>query len=188
MSDELFGERRRALEEAFFRKQDAEGLAEMRAKRQSEHMKDALRETAGITNEPLLSHLVSVGLTPETLVAAAVAPLVAVAWADGKLEEAERNQILREAHGLDLGDEALILLEHWLAQEPEPSLFETWTEYIQSLLPRLDESARAQLKATTHARAVAVAEAAAGEPYGVGRQISLEEQSVLRRINAPFES
>jgi DNA-binding phage protein len=187
MTDELFGERGRTLEEEFFKRQNAELLAALRAKLETERTRKELANTAGVSDEQVLARLFEAGMTPATLTAMAVVPLVAIAWADGKLEEAERDQVLRYARSLDLGQEATSLLTSWLVAEPEPALFEIWIEYVRNLLPQLDEPARDQLKATTCMRAAAVAEAAAGEPYGVGRQISAEEQSVLRRIEAAFE-
>lgn len=187
MNDVLFGERRRALEEAFFREHEAERLAEIRAEIHASHARDELREATGIADQQVLAHLVEMGMTPETLVATAVIPLVEVAWADGKLEEKERAQVLREARAMELAGAPLGLLEDWLAHEPDPALFATWAEYLQALLPRLEPLARDHLLAATHQRAMAVAEAAGGEPYGLGRRVSGEEHHVLDRIDAAFE-
>lgn len=187
MTDELFGERRRALEEEFFKRQDAERLAAMRAQAKAERMKSELRNATGISDDGVIAHLVDAGMTPATVTAATVVPLIAVAWADGQLEGPERDQVLRYARTLELGEEANSLLTSWLIEAPEPKLFETWLEYVRGLLPQLDQPARDQMKATTLARAAAVAEAAAGEPYGVGRQVSPEEKHVLRRIEGAFE-
>jgi hypothetical protein len=159
----------------------------MRAKLETERAKKQLANTAGMTDEQVLARLLDAGVTPATITAMAVVPLIAVAWADGKLEEAERNQVLRYARTLDIGEEATTLLTSWLVAEPEPALFDTWLEYVRDLLPRLDPPARDELRATTCMRAAAVAEAAAGEPYGVGRQVSPEEKQVLQRIEVAFE-
>ncbi|MBE0608547.1 MAG: hypothetical protein IH609_04155, partial [Dehalococcoidia bacterium] len=51
MSDELFGERGRTLEEEFFKRQNAELLAAMRAKLETERAKKELANTAGMTDE-----------------------------------------------------------------------------------------------------------------------------------------
>ena len=126
------------------------------------------------------------GMTAATLTAAALVPLLAVAWADGQLEEAERAEIMRDATADNLGEPARTLLAGWLAVEPEPALFETWVEYIKDLLPRLEPQARETLRATTLARAKAIAEAAGGGPYRVGRRTGKEEQAVLREIEVTF--
>ncbi len=188
MDEELFGERRRALEEEFFRKQNEELLASMRAKSEAVHVRDALRSMVGTTDDLLVAHIMELGMTAATLTAIAVLPLVAIAWADGTLEDAERDQILRDSSVAELGEPARTLLTGWLDTAPENELLETWVEYIQSLLPRLDPSARESLKATTLARATLVAEAAGGGPYRMGRRTSSEEQSILQKIEAAFEA
>jgi hypothetical protein len=117
----------------------------------------------------------------------AVVPLVAVAWADRNLEEVERGAILRDPQALELDEAGHSLLTTWLDAEPEPRLFEAWVQYTRALVPQLTPDARSQLLARTRARAALIAEAAAGEPYGVGRRTSKEEHDVLRRIDAAFE-
>lgn len=183
---ELFAERRRALEEEFFARQNAELLEAMRASVQTEHRKEELRRTSGIADDRILQHLIDAGMTAATLTAAALVPLVAVAWADGRLEEVERNQVLRYARTLELGEEANRLLAHWLEAPPGRRLFDTWVEYVKSILPALEPGAREQLRSTTLVRAEGVADAAAGEPYGVGRRISDEEREALRLIKDAF--
>ncbi len=187
MTDGLFSERGHALEEEFFKRRNAELVAAMRAEMEAEHLKDALEKVAGISDEQLLAHFVAMGMTPATFMAAALVPLVAVAWADGELQEAERLRILRDPQTQELNETARALLTNWLIEEPEPSLFQTWIEYIRTLLPQLDPNSREQLKASTLRRAEGVAAAAAGEPYGIGREVSVEEQAVLARIETAFE-
>ena len=185
---ELFAERRRALEEEFFARQNAELLEAMRASAETDQRKADLRKITGIEDDRILQHLIDAGMTPATLTATALVPLVAVAWADGRLEEGERTQVLRYARTLDMSDEANALLAHWLEAPPEPGLFDTWAEYVTSILPALDPAAREQLRSSTRARAEAVADAAAGEPYGVGRRISDEERRVLDLIEAALHT
>lgn len=188
MSEELFGDRRRTLEEEFFRKQNQHLLDSMREKSETEHVRDALRTTTGIDDEALLGQIVELGMTAATLTAAAVIPLVAIAWADGTLEEAERRQIFRDPLVTGLGEAANTLLTSWLVTPPEASLFDTWVEYTRSLLPKLAPSAISSLKSATIARAKAVAEAAGGGPYRIGKRTSGEEQSVLQKIEAAFQA
>ena len=188
MTEELFGERRRALEEEFFREENAKLLAAMREKKEAEDVEEALRAAAGIKDERLVHHLREAGMTAATLTAASLVPLVAVAWADGEVEEWERHEILKDASLAHLDDASRELLADWLETRPEPELFETWMEYIRSLLPQLDVRSREALKTSTLAQAVGVAEAAGGGPYKIGRRTSKEEERVLRRIQAAFDS
>lgn len=186
MDNELFGERRHALEEEFFKRHNEELLAAMRARLQAEHLAETLGGATGITDEHVIAHLMEAGVTGATLMALALVPLVAVAWADGKLEEAERLRIIRDPQTHELSGEARALLLNWLIEEPEPSLFDTWAEYVQAIRPNMDQAGWDRLKAATCDRSRAVAAAAAGEPYGIGREISHEEEAVLKRIESAF--
>jgi len=186
MDSEFFGERRRALEEEFFKKHNDELVAAMRSRVQAEHLGAALAGATGITDHDVVAHLLKAGMTPATFMAVALVPLVAVAWADRKLEEPERLRIIRDPLTAELNDEARALLVSWLIEEPEPALFETWIEYVCALRSNLDRAAREKLKDATLTRAAAIAAAAAGEPYGLGRSVSPEERAVLDRIEDAF--
>lgn len=186
MDNQLFGERRRALEEEFFKKHNEELLAAMRARLETERLSETLSGATGITDEHVIAHLSEAGMTGATVMALALVPLVAVAWADGKLEEPERLRIIRDPQTHELSGEARALLLNWLIEEPEPALFDTWFEYLHAIRPNLGRAGWDRLKEATVARAHAVAAAASGEPYGLGREISREEQTVLDRIEAAF--
>lgn len=188
MTEELFGERRRALEEEFFREENAKLLAAMRAKTEAKHVEEALRTAAGIADEKLAHHVREAGMTAATLTAASLVPLITVAWADGEIEERERHEILKDASLAHLDDASRALLSGWLETKPESALFDTWVEYVQDLLLRLDAVAIESLKSSTLAQAAGVAEAAGGGPYKIGRRTSKEEEAVLSRIAAAFEA
>ncbi len=186
MDDQLFGERRRALEEEFFKRHNEELLSAMRARLETERLAETLGGATGITDADVIAHLAEAGMTGATVMAIALVPLVAVAWADGRLEEAERLRIIRDPETHALSGEARALLLNWLIEQPEPSLFETWSEYLHAIRPNLGRAGWDRLKEATVARAHAVAAAASGEPYGLGREIAREEQVVLNRIEAAF--
>ena len=124
MSHESLDDRRRALEEAFFAKQDAvlrkklAEPAELRAK------KDSYSAVSGITDEAVLDALAKLDVTPETLAALSLVPLVAVAWADGSIDAKERAAVLRAAGdtGLAAGAPGHAMLETWLQSAPPASL------------------------------------------------------------------
>ena len=187
MNNELFGDRRHALEEEFFKRQNDELLAAMRGRLESQQLSEALGGATGITDEHVIARLAEAGMSGATVMALALIPLVAVAWADGKLDEPERLRILREPQTAELSEEARALLQNWLIEEPPPSLFQTWLEYIRALRTGMDSAGWQSLKDATSARSRAVAAAAGGEPYGVGRSVSGEEQAVLNRIESAFD-
>ena len=114
-------------------------------------------------------------------------PLVEVAWADGRLELAERRAVLEaaEASGVLPGTASHQLLEGWLAERPGPELREAWREYVVTLQATVSIEAQLHLKESVVGRARAVA-GAAGGVLGV-RSVSRQEELVLRELAAIFQ-
>ena len=176
MSDKGLSERRKALEEQFFQKQDAMLVERLRAEREGAERKRELASASGIHDDAVLEAIAAVDIRADTLAALGFAPLVAVAWADGRVDRREREAVLSTATeaGLAPGDDSLKLLERWLEERPGAELLETWRDYA-GVLPA---DVRAGLAAELLARARAVA-AAAGGFLGLGGKISDEEERVL---------
>jgi len=64
----------------------------------------------------------SLGVPPETPRALAMLPLVEVAWADGIVQDEEREAIVRlAAEHYQLGEDGTLLLETWLTHRPSAS-------------------------------------------------------------------
>jgi hypothetical protein len=83
----------RALEDAFFTKENARLLEQLKEKQKRE----ALREVVQIKDETFLDRLIELGIGPETVLALTLVPLIAVAWADGTLDGRERDAIIKAA-------------------------------------------------------------------------------------------
>jgi len=181
MSDEsVLGERRRALEEEFFRKENERLRERLREQAEREGLKRELREVSGIEDEAVLERLVELGVGAETVAALSLVPLVEVAWADGRLDRREKDAVLdaaREA-GIDQSHPCHDLLAAWLAQRPEPRMLEAWSTYVEGLAPQLGPEGMAQLRERLLRRARGVAEAA-GRLLGLGNPVSPEEEKVL---------
>ncbi len=178
MSDFL-NNRGKSLEDAFFRKQDAKLLGKKKHQ-------IAMREISGLDNDKVLDHLIELGVTPETLEAIALVPLVHVAWADGNMNEHERDAILKatDAKGIERDSESFETLRGWLDQKPNAKLFTTWVEYIRALHDVVEADHLAELATSITAFAEDVAKAAGGF-LGL-RSISKEEESALAEITAAF--
>lgn len=187
MSHEFLDDRRRALEEAFFAKQNAELLRRLRTGNEQGVRKQALSAASGIIDDDLLQKLVAAGIESDTLAALALVPLVAVAWADGSLDGKERAAVLAAAssNGLDPAGPGYQLLTQWLAKPPGPHLVETWTNYIRSTAADLGEEARQALKLQLLGRARRVAEAAGGI-LGISAKVSAAEEAMLAKLEGAF--
>ena len=177
----------RALEDSFFVNENARILQELRESAALEEKKKEFREYLNIENEEVLDALISLEVEPETLVAFTLVPLVEVAWADGEIQEKERDAIIKAAieRGVEKGSPTCNLLENWLQTPPDPQLLETWRGYIEELLSSLGERSRAHLKSGTMGRARAIAEAAGGF-LGVA-SISAAEKKMLEELEWAFE-
>jgi hypothetical protein len=187
MSEEFLGDRRKALEEEFFAKQNRQLLRELQRTTAAKARQEALASASGITDSAVLEQLAAVDLSGETVAALSLVPLVEVAWADGHLDAKERSALLTAAEqaGLNKDSASYQLLDEWLREAPSPRLLEAWKAYVAALSRTLDAQATQALKQDVLGRARAVAEAAGGF-LGLGSRISNAEQAMLRELEQAF--
>jgi hypothetical protein len=186
MAEDKLEDRRKALEEAFFRKRERELIEKLRAEEEAKGRKRALADVSGIRDEALLDRIVAAGVHTDVLAAFSLAPLIAVAWADHQIDEKERKAVLEAAEqmGVTQGSAAHALLESWLTHRPGPELIDAWAAFVQVPRPNLPEADRERLKRDTLDRAKRIA-AAAGGFLGVG-SVGPSEREVLARIERAF--
>ncbi|WP_376090693.1 hypothetical protein ACE7GA_20330 [Roseomonas sp. CCTCC AB2023176] len=188
MSESL-DDRRRALEEAFFAAQDRALIERLRQDDATKDPRSALRQASGISDEALLDRVAGLGLDAASFAAISLVPLVAVAWADGTLDERERQAVLSAASeaGIAAGSPAQGLLSSWLGSAPPASLIETWEATTRATVAGMDHHARRTLHDTVVGRARRIAEAAGGF-LGLTSKVSDAEAAMLRRLDAAFTS
>ncbi len=147
--------------------------------------RQAMSAASGIADDAVLDRLMGLGVSSETVAALSMVPLVAVAWADGSLDEREQTAILSGAAdaGVDRNGPSYELLGQWLRHPPPPELLDAWTAYVGAVVGMLDHAARRTLRDDLLNRARLVAEAAGGF-LGVGRKVSLAEDAALERLEA----
>src|SRR5262245_44637170 len=136
MADEkIFSDRRQALEDAFFRKEEAKKLEAMRKQLAKVTHRDELRSLSGMTDDDVLDKLAELGVGGDTVVALTIIPLIHVAFADGTLEEAEEKAIVKAARerGIVEGTPAHKMLASWLADPDVAGLFDAWSGYVHEL-------------------------------------------------------
>src|SRR4029450_4851546 len=97
MTKDVFRDRERGEEQAYFRQQDAKLIAKLRQKAQLSEIAHALSEKLHADEPALLERIQKLGVTLDTGSAFILAPLVEVAWVDGDVREAERETILNIA-------------------------------------------------------------------------------------------
>ncbi len=172
------------LEEQFFGQVDQDLLRRLRESMQVAETADAIMSVTGIKNSELAQSIAEKSVTVETLSAFRLVPLVAVAWADDRIESDERDVILQAAEksGIHAQDPAMELLGNWTKKRPPSELLDTWCDYAKSLSASIDESNRNALREEILTQAKAVAEACGGI-LGFG-SISPGESETLDRIEA----
>lgn len=187
MTDNSLEERGRALENQFFDKQDKQKLAAMKEKLETQTSREELRKASGMTDDAVLDKLVDLGMRANTIAALSLVPLVAVAWADGEIQDNERTAILQGAQGknLEAGSAGYELLQSWLSHTPGDDLFDAWDSYIKALAAQLNDEQNRVLKNQIVGFAKMVATSAGGI-LGFGK-VSSGEEKVLARIEAAFQ-
>jgi hypothetical protein len=186
MSHDFLADRRKALEEAFFAKQDAKLIEQLRADREKQLAIDALKGASSIDDPELLEKLVDLGIDARSWTALALVPLIEVAWADGRMEAKERDAVLAAAreHGVPLDSPGHALLENMLATRPDAAVFAAWGGYVTELAANFTAEERDAMRARLVERARKVARSAGGM-LGIGA-ISEAEKRVIAALEKPF--
>ena len=186
MTKDIMEERRSALEDEFFHKESQQKLAAMKDKLAAQATKEEIRKVSGMTDDDVLDKLVALGLSGKTVAALSLVPLIYVAWADGAIQDNERDAILHGAagKGLEAGSPGYELLSSWLAKKPDDSLFVAWEGYIGSLIAQLNDEQTRLLKKQVVNFAGLVAGSAGGF-LGIGK-VSGSEEKALARIEGAF--
>jgi hypothetical protein len=181
--DGIFKDREKGLEEDYFRKSDAALLEKMRAKAALDEVASELGKVLQVENPELVRRVLDLGIQKGTGAALLLAPLVQVAWAEGKVTDKERDVVLRFAasRGVDKGSPAEAQLLEWLEKRPSDAVFAAAIDVIKDGLSRLPANEREE-RVQAYAQACReVSEASGGlaKALGVGSGVSSEEQTLL---------
>ncbi|MBL8956472.1 MAG: TerB family tellurite resistance protein [Myxococcaceae bacterium] len=185
MSNDSLADRGKELEEAFFRQANQKLTEKLQAENKKKLDKEAISKLTGISSGELLDKLVELNLGASTVAAFGLLPVVEVAWADGRIDDKEKQAVLDASRQAGLTGTAAEIVEHWLKDQPAKNIFETWKQYIAAIAVRLGPDEKTLMKNEMLGRARAVAEASGGF-LGLGNHVSKEEQAVLDKIAAAF--
>ncbi len=189
MADAPTPNHRRELEDGFFSPVRQELRARIRdAERARSEQMLALADASGITNIAMLQKLAAFGVGSETLAALTLYPMIAVAWADGRVDRGERRIALAAAEecGLKPDSHSYRLLVEWLDLAPPDRLLrDAWVSVVGELCTEMGDDQRADFRSEILARTRAVASATGGF-LGLGK-ISRVEQKVLDALFSAFD-
>ena len=169
-------------EDRYFARQEAQRREDKRRDLERAAKEAAERRAVGdavhTTDEALLERIRALGFDGDTARAFDVMPLVHVAWADGKVSEAERRVVFRllEQRGIGPGSEACLLVAALLESRPSDTFLEETLHILQAIAAKDGSEARDIVELC-----VAVASASGGI-FGLGTKVSDEERAVIAHI------
>lgn len=145
---------------------------------------DRLRELTGLEDDVLLRELIAAGLDAEAAPLLPIFPLLRVGWANGKLEQAERDRILDffPAPERERRPVAAARLERWLEERPPEQTFEAVERALRQLLAAAPPQHASLFAEQLRELCLGVARAAGGW-FGLGR-ISRAEREALEHVQA----
>jgi hypothetical protein len=167
---------------------DAEGVrAHLQLKLEELSARREIATATGISDGEVLAELAGLGIRVDTLTALTLIPLIDAAWADGEMDERERDTILTAAGsaGIEAGSASHRLLEIWTLEEPPPDLTNAWKAYVHALCSQLSRHERERLEANILGRARDVA-AAAGDASHRAPHVSEKEQRWIEELGRAF--
>ncbi|HZN63957.1 MAG TPA: hypothetical protein VFB66_01565 [Tepidisphaeraceae bacterium] len=185
MAKDMFRDRGRADEAAYFRQQDAKLIAKLRQNARLSEIAHALAEKLHADEPALLERIQELGVTLDTGSAFILAPLVEVAWVDGDVSHAEREAILHIAkqRGVEPDSADYRQLLDWLAHRPSDEVFRTALEAIRVGLSVLPPDESEQRIATMIKACEDVAQAAGGIAGLLQlERVSYQESDVIAAI------
>jgi|SRR5215207_1918568 len=192
MEKDSFRERERAIEETYFRQQDAKLIERLRREAKLEDIATALAEKLQVDNPDLLRRVRELGVTVDTAPAFFSAPLIQVAWAEGSVTKQEQDTVLRLAcaRGIEENSPAYTQILEWLRVRPADAIFDTAVEVINSgfsvLPPEEKEERIKRIVQACHEVAMASGSGLA-KLLGLGG-VSSDEASILDTITSTLRS
>ncbi len=172
------------LEDAFFAEESARLLEKMRKQAEHAQRRDLLRRVVAIDDDAFLDRLIAIGIGPERAMVLRLTPLVFVAWADGGIDDREREAILRAAaaQGIAAEDTAREVLGDWLTRRPDSRILVMWKEYVRHIWERFTPDEQLQMRHNLLDATREIAQAAGGF-LGL-KSISTAERKLLEELES----
>lgn len=189
MNERIFGDREKAMEDSYFRQEEARLLEKLRQNAQLDEIAQALAAQLQVDSPALLVRVRDLGITVETGPALFLAPLVQVAWAGGSVTKEEHETVLQLARerGVEKDSKAYAQLEEWLSAPPPDSLFDAAIDVLKYGFAGLSPAERSERISRVVDACHKVAEASGSELarlLGLGDGVSRTEHYLLDTIQS----
>ncbi len=147
--------------------------------------KQALSDSSGVKNEKVLTALVDLGFTSETLPALQLTPIAFIAWASDTVSDQECRAAVASTYETRLHQfpKALGRFQSWLDIRPDRALWDLWVTFTECQLEQTPQSTRSAMGERLLRQATTVAIASGGF-LGLGRVCSAEQAilDVIRNV------
>ena len=189
MEKGFLGDREKAMEADYFRKENERLLEKLRQGAKLDDIAKELAEKLQLDNQELLGRVRALGITLETAPALFLSPLVQVAWAEGSVGNREREAVLRIARQRDVAEDspAYAQLVEWLKVRPSDALFDVGLEVIKyglAVLPPKEREERIVRLIDACHEVAAASGTELARLLGLGDGVSRVEAHMLDEFNA----
>ena len=189
MEKGFLGDREKAMEADYFRKENERLLEKLRQGAKLDDIAKALADKLRVDNQELLGRVRGLGITPEAAPALFLTPLVQVAWAEGSVGNPERDAVLRLARQRDVQEDspAYAQLVEWLKVRPSDELFDVGLELIKygfAVLPPNEREERIVRLIDACHEVAAASGTELARLLGLGDGVSRVEAHMLDDFNA----
>jgi len=187
MPTDSFEQRRQGLEDEFFADRERELVEKLRKTLTVEQRREELRTISGIADEKVIDTLMEMHLNGDTFAAFGLFPLVEVAWADGKVDDREREAFLTAAaeQGITPGSPGHDALRIFIEEAPREDARKAWLAWAEAVSAKLAPAERREVREGLVKRARTIAEAS-GSILGFTNPVSANEERVIARIEKAF--
>jgi hypothetical protein len=188
MDKGILSDREKALENNYFRQEEARLLQKLRQNANLDEIAVALRDMLHVDNSELLMRVRELGVTAETAPAFFLAPLVMVAWAREPVTKAEREMVLRLARERDVAVDSTSYaqLRQWLEVRPPDALFEASLEvlrYTFAVLPPAEREERISRVVESCQKVAETSGSQIATLLGMREDVNRAEESAVATIN-----
>ena len=188
MEKGFLGDREKAMEADYFRKENEKLLEKLRQGAKLDDIAKALADKLHLDNQELLARVRELGITLETAPALFLTPLVQVAWAEGSVGNRERDAVLRLARQRDVQEDspAYAQIVEWLKVRPSDALFDAGLEVIRygfSVLPPKEQEERIERLIDACHEVAAASGTELARLLGLGDGVSRVEAHMLDEFN-----